>query len=253
MMRMLAIAVLMFAAVPAPAGIYSPTANSPFEFGPDGKPKALWPTQFDELYNDRIDTMNPATPKERAKTRVETLKRIEERKAQAAPPNPEFALAQSADLLAVGQTAEAIKLLRGFDTPGDFRLQANTVQAHALSFDWLSAMENELYPKEAEASAVTPELRWRFSIEKQYTRIWLRYHLDLVRKKTDPATLKPIPLFGDGPLPAEAVAIAQQMALDAPTDNYLLWALAETNAKAGDYRTAAKLFDRCTNLSLIHI
>lgn len=250
MKRAIAILVMLSCAIFARAGIYSPLAEAIFKFAEDGTAEPLSPSNFSLLYDDRINTMNPATPPERAKTRIAALKRIEDNKTKPIPQSAEDALARSADLLMVGQPTEAIKLLRSVESSPDFRLIANSVQAYALSNDWIGALENHEDPKGADASAVTPELRWRYSIEKKYKPMWLRYHRDLTRNKPDPTTLKPITLFGDGPLPVDAVAIVQQMALDAPTDIFLLWTLADVTARAGDYRTAERIFDRCTNSGL---
>lgn len=48
-------------------------------------------------------------------------------------------------------------------------------------------------------------------------------------------------------LPADAVAIGQQLALWLPADARLLWLLAELAAVGGDVRTAAAIMDGCVN------
>jgi tetratricopeptide (TPR) repeat protein len=254
MARAIAIFVMLSAALPAWAGIYPPMPEPPFTFAPDGTAQPLFPNTFSQAYNDRLALMkNDVPPAEQASARRESLKRIEEKLPQATKLNTEELLALTGEMLRANQAEQVLKLLvpRSLERTPDFRLMVNLVQAYALSGDWDSAYRNyERLILDAEPPRGAPESNWRASIDKKYTERWLFYHRKYPRGTTVQEALPPIPLFGTGPLPPDAVAIVQQMALDAPNDIFLLWALAETTAKVGDYRTAAKLFDRCTNSGL---
>jgi len=251
MTRGIAIIVLVFASPSLWAGIYPPMAEPTFEFANDGTAEPLSATNFSLAYDDRINAMNPATPPDRAKTRNALLKRIEERLPKASSLDVPTFRELTADLIRVGRAGEAIPLLipKSREREPDYALMANLVQAYALSGDWDAALRNLEFLRDTEPPKDTAGQRWHAIIDSKYALIWLRYHRNIARDKTDAATLKPIPFFADG-LPPNAIAIVQQMALDAPTDIFLLWTLAEVNVRAGDYRTAEKLFDRCTNSGL---
>jgi Tfp pilus assembly protein PilF len=154
---------------------------------------------------------------------------------------------ESADLGALyvrlGQPAKAIEVLRkaAREHPDHFSVAAN------LGTAWHNQGDlNEAARALAEAVRLAPP-RWR-SFEEA--------HLKLVRlrakepknalapddlfgvtfdKKPDPATRKK--------LPADDVAIAQQLALWLPADGRLLWLLGELANQHGDVRTAAAIME----------
>jgi len=226
-------------------------AAVPFSFDAEGRAIPFAPTQFALLYDDAGNTMNPATPPERAATRRAVLERIETRKPKLKDGVP-VVLEQSDDLLAVGKASEAIDLLAPYsrEREPNFQLMANLVRAYAQAGDWDAAMRSYEFLLDAPMPTQPVAERWRAQLDKQYRLIWLRFQRDLVRNKPDAAGLKPIPFFKPGALPPDALAIVQQLALDSPSDLFLLWSLAEVSADTGDFRTAEQLFNRCANSGL---
>jgi tetratricopeptide (TPR) repeat protein len=227
-------------------------AATPFSFNADGTAIPLPPTQFALLYDDAANTMNPATPPERAATRRAVLERIEERRPKVKGAGPPLVLEQSDDLLAVGKASEAIDLLVPYsrEREPDFQLMANLVRAYAQAGDWDAALRSYEFLLDASPPAIPPAAAWRAAVDKGYRLAWLRYQRDLVRNKPDAAGLKPIPFFPPKKERPDSLAIVQQLALDAPSDLFLLWSLAEETARAGDFRTAEQLFNRCANSGL---
>jgi hypothetical protein len=228
------------------------TATTPFSFDADGSAVPLTPTQFALLYDDASNTMNPATPPERAATRRAVLERIEARKPKLKGADKPLIVEQSDDLIAVGKATEAIDLLIPFsrEREPDFRLMANLVRAYAQAGDWDAAMRSYEFLLDAPVPKAPPAAAWQAVVDKDYRIAWLRYQRNLVRNKPDAAGLQPIPLFPTGKERPDGLAIVQQLALDAPSDLFLLWSLAEVTAQAGDFRTAEQLLNRCANSGL---
>jgi hypothetical protein len=151
---------------------------------------------------------------------------------------------ESADLGALyvrlGRSAKAVEVLRPAvrGHPDHFRLTANLGTAWQLQGDLPEAARVL-----QEAVKLAPP-RWKPFEEA---------HLKLVRlREREPKhTLKPDDLFGVpniGPearkkLPADDVAIVQQLAVWLPGDGRLLWLLAELANAHGDVRTAAALME----------
>lgn len=143
---------------------------------------------------------------------------------------------EAADLgalyIRLGTPDKAVGVLRPLvrKHPDHFRLAANLGTAWQLAGDLeqaTAAME--------EAVRLAPQ-EWKASEE---------LHLKLVRgrmkEKKGADTLDN--LFDLKKLPADALAVTQQLAAWLPTDPRVLWQLAEVTNAIGDVRTAANLFD----------
>jgi hypothetical protein len=160
---------------------------------------------------------------------------------------------QGALLVRLGDAGRAVEVLRAAQRayPNHFKIAANLGTAYQLSgeLDLAAAVLREavrLAPgKQQEAEKA--HLRLVQLRQKQG-----RDNQDLddlfgVRYLGDDGKYEPGQLAAAErkKLPAEAVAIAQQLALWLPADGKLLWQLAELAAAHGDVRTAAAIMDGC--------
>lgn len=155
--------------------------------------------------------------------------------------------------LRLGNAPKAVHILREGQRkyPRHFAILANLGSAWQKTGDLSQAAEAL-----RQAVALAPE-RWRKYEE---------YHLRLVtlRMREPPGTVALDDLFGvrfvadrgqyragqlaaseRKKLPADAVAIAQQLALWMPDDARLIWLMAELANAQGDLRAASDLFDMC--------
>jgi hypothetical protein len=163
---------------------------------------------------------------------------------------------EAADLGALyarlGDAGRAVEILRGAqrDAPEHFHLAANLGTAWQLKGDLAQA-------------AASLEQAVRLAPEK--LRKSEQLHLKLVRNRDRPGEGQDLDdLFGlrylgpDGKfepgrlaeeqrkrLPADAIALVQQLALWLPADGMLLWQLAELAGANGDFTTAAAMLDGC--------
>ena len=172
---------------------------------------------------------------------------------------------EAADLgalyIRLGESGKAVEFLRAAqrDHPNHFRLLANLGTAWQLQGD-------------LEQSAACLEQAVRLAPGKLQKAE--EYHLKLVRLRMRPLTPAPLPRGERGEalddllgvrfvdadnkyqpgrlaageskkLPADAVAIVQQLALWLPADGRLLWQLGELANAHGDVNTAAAIMDGC--------
>jgi hypothetical protein len=152
--------------------------------------------------------------------------------------------------LRLGKIDRAIETLRGAQRqyPENFRIAANLGTAWQMQGELAQAAEAL-----REAVRLAPP-RWREREE---------HHLRLVRSRqrekkgatalddlfgvTYPGEPGKAPLPQRKKLPADAVAIAQQLALWLPADARLLWQLGELANLHGDVGTAANILDGCVS------
>jgi tetratricopeptide (TPR) repeat protein len=250
-------------ATPAAAGLYSPDERCPFPVRPDGTAEEL---SFDEtgfgrykLERGRLAETRDAKARPVPAARQAVLDRIARRKADpAARRDPAQLAGLAADLFRTGDPAsdqgqrltEALDLLtpRSRDRVPDFRVLANLAHVHAVRGEWdeavrghQAALLDAAFPSDL-AGATPDQRKWLQRVEKEYYRRWLRAHRDEAARRTPPADEGLFPLF-DGPPPADAVAVVQQLLLWQPDDTRLHWLLADLYANTGRVRQAAIIYD----------
>jgi tetratricopeptide (TPR) repeat protein len=118
----------------------------------------------------------------------------------------------------------------------------NLAHCYAMKGEWdeairihQSALEDAEFPE-------TPNSAWFKRVEKDYYRRWLQLRRQAVRKPVPPA-LEPMPDLFQGPPPADAIAVVQQLLLWCPDDNGLFWLLADLYAKADQPRVALHIYN----------
>ena len=185
-------------------------------------------------------------------------------------PSPHDVAYHAANLIRTGQPDKAINVLQPLSRgrSAGFAVLMNLAHAHAMKGDWESALRTHEvaldYDAKDDLKAMSPEqIAWIVSVEKKYYRPWLSWNLK--NPKPNPETDGPSPIFGPlkflndagqyepgnlsasekAKLPADAVAVVQQMLLWNPTDTNLYWLLAELYAAEGKLRQAAVIFDQC--------
>ena len=268
---------MLAVAAPGLAGVYSPAEPCPFQVA-GGVAKPLPHPKFKSLLNDRRAELNPALPeseeidtpdgkRQRLTERGKAMARVRELSAKVERLTPAERLALSADLVRTGTLGKEFALLKRAtgERPRDYRIAANYVHAETLAGNWGVAVRNfedhvlELDPP-TELPGTSPEqLVWMFGADKKYYRPWLRVRRTDAARKGATGDQDVYPLF-DGvtftgaelpatekaKLPADAVAVAQQLVLWNPTDTGLLWLLAEVYAATGLLRESDDAFDMCT-------
>lgn len=158
-----------------------------------------------------------------------------EQVAKSRPPTADEAADLGALLIRLGSPEKAVNVLRPAARahPDHFRLAANLGTAWHAAGD-LDAAAAAL----DEAVRLAPEALKR--AEEHHRKL---VQLRLKEKGGRPPDA-PDALFGD-PLPADAAALVQHLALALPADGRLLWQVAEVADKLGDPRTAAAVLDGC--------
>lgn len=176
----------------------------------------------------------------------------------------------AANLIRTGQPDKAINLLQPLSRgrSASYAVLMNLAHAHAAKMDWESALRTHEvamdYDAKDDLKALTSDqVKWLTNIEKKYYRTWLSSNLK--NPKANPETDGPSPIFGPvkwvndagqfepgilaaverAKLPADAIAVVQQLLLWQPTDTGLYWLLAELYAAEGKLRQAAVIFDQC--------
>jgi tetratricopeptide (TPR) repeat protein len=250
---------LVFAAV-ALAGTYPSGEKCPFEISPDGAALPLsFGTDSPGVFNLKmarladLGDLNPARANN--PDRAALLKAVPVEKDPAA---------QAANWLRLRNFDAALNrlapLARGRNA--DFRLLATLAHAHALRGEWSEAV---LWHESArldtdfptELPGYTPaQQKWVRRVEFEFYPKWLALKRDEAARKVSPdrETVFPLfgttPLAGEGattPLPADAVAIVQQLLLWDRDDTRLFWLLGELYAADGKLREADAIFDQCAS------
>jgi len=284
-MKRLAIVVFLgLAASVRAGGIYSPDEGLfVVEVEPtgdngaaQGKPFA-W-SNFRTLMGTIQAVDNPAGAKHQ-----EYLARIDERKARIASLDTDAIAGLSADLLRMRRYEEAINLLHPLSrdrVKSGFLVWSHLTRAHLARNELNEAVEAQTtavfdYPFPKRFPNRTPlELAWLRTLEKDYFLPLIRSRRaegtsSNVRDTLDPLFRYPstekgkpgVPigfLADDGQyrfdgiaetaraaLPADAIAIVQQLLLWMPDDSRLMWLLGELYRARGEIETASAIFDEC--------
>lgn len=176
---------------------------------------------------------------------------VADRLARKANPTADEAADRGAALIRLGRAADAVAVLRPAARrgPEHFRTAANLGTAWQLAGD-----AEQAAAALADAVRLAPE---RFRRGEEFHLKLVRLRLAEGRAALRPAA--PDDLFGVrysgepgkmapaefAKLPADAVAVAQHLALALPADGRLLWQLGELANAHGDVRTAAAILDGC--------
>jgi tetratricopeptide (TPR) repeat protein len=263
------------------AGLYPTDEKIPFSVRNDGNAAELSfgfdpPGQFN-LLMDRLADLGDINPNRKVANpvRQEALNRIAKKQSD---PNvardPEQLAGLAADLIRTRQVDVAVNLLAPHSrsrTP-DFRVLASLAHAHALRGEWTEAVRwhesarlDTDFPRELPGA--TPEqVGWLRKVEFDYYPRWLLIHKQEAERRLSPTEEDVFPLFPvqwvneqgvyepgklaeseRAKLPADAVAIVQQLLLWNRDDTRLYWLLGELYAANGRLREAEIIFDQCAS------
>lgn len=255
---------------PCHAGLYS--LDEPFVFDlEDGIVKPMqFPASFEIIHADLRDLNAPTS--QLARTIAD---RIQKRQAKGVGAmNADELASYATDLIRLNRS-EAINMLQPLARDprrGGFLAYTHLAVAHANRGEWREAADQQLSAvKYAEFPAsfgrlTKTQLTWFKRVERDYYLPWLNHRASESRRaKRSDLREDPDPLFGvqfvsnEGDyqagkladaerkkLPADAIAIVQQMVLWHPRDARLYWLLGELYNAEGDIETAAKILDTCT-------
>jgi hypothetical protein len=195
----------------------------------------------------------PGTPPSLLRPKYEQAAQALEKARRTRPLSADEAADHGALYVRLGEPAKAVEVLREAQGrfPNHFRIVANLGTAWQVHGD-LGQAEAALQ----QAARLAPG-KFQKAEEYQLRLVRLRQRRpaaaqeldDLfgVRYTADDGSYQPGRLSAAErkQLPADAVALAQQLALWLPADGRLLWQLAELANAHGDVRTAAAMFDGC--------
>ena len=275
------LAVLISSSTVLLAGPYNPAERVPFAVGPDGTAAALsfaedGSGQFRQLFTTRSNELDANPLRAENPDRQKVLDRIAARQSGGPADLPPAELAGLAtDLVRVGKSDDALNLLapRSRDRSPDFRVLATLAHVYATRGEWTDALRwhqaaflDAEFPDDL-AGTTAEQRQWLQHVERDYYRRWLRVHRDRAASGQSPTDEPIFPLF-DGvsfvneageyepgslaaadraKLPADAIAVVQQLLLWDPTDTALYWLLAELYAADGQFRQAGIIFDESAN------
>ena len=276
-MRAFAAGCLLLAASTLRAGVYSAAEPSGMRAGPDGRLVELpYVPPFKSYLEERLNAANPAMPE--AANGVPTFRGLIKQRIEAQSPNarrlplPEQ-VAHAVDLIRVGRAADAVNLLqpRSRDRDPDYVALVTLAHAFAARGEWDEAVRCHglaLFDAAPPPTlpGVPPALTKRYlELEKTHYSRWLRLRQRESGQREGLADQDVLALFGvkwvneagiyepgklaaaeRAKLPADAVAVVQQLLLWSPEDTRLLWLLAELYAADGQSREADQVFDQCT-------
>lgn len=235
----------------------SPTARAGLHYS--GEPMAELPSQWRGFLLDQralrmiaVKPTPPAVPHPERLRYQDALKKLHEA-ARTRRLSADERADEGALLIRLGEVGRAIEALRAAqrDHPHHFRIIANLGTAYQLQGELGQAAASlreavrlapGKYLEAEKAHLRLVELRWREgkgadSLDDLFT---IRYVGEM--GQYEPGRLA---AAERKKLPAEAVAVAQQLALWLPADGRLLWQLGELAAVHGDVRTAAAILDGC--------
>jgi hypothetical protein len=228
--------VLVLLAGSAHAGVYSPDDPCPFTVKPDGTAEPLPHHLFVAQLVDRLGQLLAARWPQAQQLRGDDL------------------AGHTAALLRFNASLQAVNLLDRGRVGRSYALKANRTHAFATAREWADALTN--LPDEPDDPPPPPEqFHWQRGIDHTAYLRWLNLRVVETDPKTKPPASELVPdlLFetADGnairywesaeeaaKLPADAVAVVQQLLLWAPWDDRLLWTLAEVYFAKGRVRDA---------------
>jgi tetratricopeptide (TPR) repeat protein len=253
------------------AGIYSTSGP---QMGPAASTGEIRPVSSSTFRDQLAELFTVGIPVPVSLARTRYLKESSELESKIrsgrATPNEQLNL--GADLIRLGRAPEAIDVLTRAAAleRRNFMLLANLGTAHQLDGHWARAIDyleqaRDSWPQEH--SGMTPQqLKWyRRAEDYQMKLIRLRAHEALrqpagLQKPADTVDdLFGVRFIGESgkyeaarlaasersKLPADAVAIVQQLLIWLPADARLYWLLGELLNAQGDVASAAIIFDEC--------
>jgi len=265
------------------AGIYSPDEPFLFEIDSDGIAKPIqYVGGFEGIAAEFRDI---GAPKSNWTPRLESRVRDRKAKGPSTLGLEELA-GYSADLIRLSRSDEVLNLLQPLARDprrGGFLVYAHLARAHAARGEWQEAADQQQVANQYSefptkfAKLSKEQLAWLKRIERDYYRPFLlrraeearggrpnelREDVDALfpvsagRKRTE----APIRFVGENgeyapgqlaaaeksKLPADALAIVQQMILWHPKDARLYWLLGELYNAQGEIGIAARLLDACS-------
>jgi protein involved in temperature-dependent protein secretion len=256
---------LLLLAVPASAGVYSSAEPCPFAVKPDGTVGELSfnPDKSGRFKQELTKYELILNSDKKSSERDAVLARLQTQQ----PPAD-----RAADLIRLGRLDDALNLLepRTRDRVLDFRVLANLAHVYAVRGDWADAVRKHSsawldadFPADL-PGASADQRKWLQRVEKEFYPRWLKAHQQQAERRVSPEAEDVLPLFDakfvndagqyepgklaaaeKAKLPADAIAVVQQLLLWSPTDTQLLWLLAELYAADGRLREAEVLFDDC--------
>jgi tetratricopeptide (TPR) repeat protein len=266
------------------AGVYNPAEPFLFTFDDKGGINALAYADFRFLLTDTLTILSPsgAKRKQEVEARITQLRTQPPERLNA----EEFA-ELTALLFRLNRTDEALNFLQQASRDrrrASFLTQTHLAHGHALRGEYREAFEfqfsalRDYPPLPAFTKRTKPELAWQRGVEEQYLLPWLRLRRDESTRKSErlhdapdaifpyrdlrtkqnrepiawrlpPAEVK-IGYFRKEErlkLPADALAIAQQLLFWNPADPRLFWLLGCVYYAEGEFETALKIFDDCVD------
>ncbi|VTR97440.1 tetratricopeptide repeat protein [Tuwongella immobilis] len=255
------------------AGIYAPDLTPLFEPGSTG---TMTPLPFDAFRRELADRMllgaPPAEGTPDIPARQELLNRTQ---PLLGKPTADLTIAEmetlSANLLRLRKLDVAFPLLRQFsrDRRANFALLANLAALHQLREEYPAAVAAQEIARSEfpdELPGFTPEQRtWYKRLEREYVLRLLRL------RRSEPPRVGPAETWDDlfagvtflddagqytpgqlaasdrEKLPADAIAIVQQLLLWSPEDSRLYWLLAELYAANNELQAASRILDECVD------
>lgn len=273
-----ALLVLLLAMTSTFAGVYTPDDPCPFNVKPDGTAEPLPHRLFVALMVDRLAPRVPNSPdppgipdwaydgndaQATYSARLGQLLAARWTKAQQLAGDD--LAGHTAALLRYNAPQQAINLLDRGRVGRSYVLKANRIHAFATLRQWTDAASNPPdipdVPPPPPAGTTPEQFRWQLAVDQSAYLRWLELHDADVQKwkalsETHPDTT-PLAVFttrhGDPihfwvsaeattMLPADAVAVVQQLLLWAPWDDRLLWTLAEVYYATGKVREAHSVY-----------
>lgn len=272
-MTRVVVSIVVLTAGAAAAGEYHPAEPCPFTVKPDGTAEELgFGSQFDGQFPLLLTARLNAADTRPGRSDNPDRKAIQTRLAADTDP-----AAKAVDLMRLGRPDEAVNLLTPLSRgrSPDFRVLMNLAHAHARRGEWAEAIPMHGLAAEDGVPADLPrtgpdQRKWLTRVERQFYRRWLQVSQQRAANRYAVESEGVFPLFSSSApvrwvndagryepgvlaaaerakLPADAIAVVQQLLLWAPWDTSLYWLLAELYAATGRLRQADIIFTQCVD------